>query len=125
MARRYKTVLRRGATVGPNFAGHYTIVAWGCGTSCVTLAVVDAGTGSVHFPREFRAVLGNHLDTDDFEPTGNGSWGLRYRVDSELLILLGAVDEDEKREGVTYFVFSNGSFRRVYSVYVKKRQCGW
>ncbi len=28
-ARLYRTVLREGAEKGPNFAGHYTVVAWG------------------------------------------------------------------------------------------------
>ena len=123
MARQYRAVLQKGAAAGPNFAGHFTIVGWGCGASCVTFAVVDARTGSVHFPRNFHGVLGNHLATDDFEPTGNGYWGLRYRIDSELLILLGALDEDENREGATYYVFRNGTFRHVYSVHVKKRRC--
>jgi hypothetical protein len=123
MAPRYRTVLRKGSAAGPNFAGHYTIVAWGCGISCVTFAIVDARTGSVHFPKDFRAVLGNGLDTDDFEPTGTDYWGLRYRLDSRLLILLGALDEDRNREGATYYAFDGGTLRRIYSVYVKKRRC--
>jgi len=46
----YRTVLREGAWRGPNFAGHYTIVTWNCGsTDCATVAVVDAVTGHVYF----------------------------------------------------------------------------
>lgn len=29
-------------------AGHFTLVVWGCGISCVSLAVIDAKTGEVH-----------------------------------------------------------------------------
>ena len=39
---RFRTRIRDGASRGPNFAGHYTIADWGCGTSCVSIAVVDA-----------------------------------------------------------------------------------
>jgi hypothetical protein len=43
--RMYRTKLREGAAHGPNFAGRYTAVMWGCGTGCQILAVVDARTG--------------------------------------------------------------------------------
>ena len=43
----YRTKLREGAARGPNFAGHYTAVTWGCGTGCQILAVVDARTGQL------------------------------------------------------------------------------
>ncbi|MDQ3951321.1 MAG: hypothetical protein M3282_13390 [Gemmatimonadota bacterium] len=43
--RMYRTKLREGAAAGPNFAGHYTVVLWGCGTGCQVVAVVDARTG--------------------------------------------------------------------------------
>jgi hypothetical protein len=49
-ARRFRTVLREGAQTGPNFAGKYTVVTWGCGTSCQSVAIVDAETGSVYMP---------------------------------------------------------------------------
>ncbi len=47
-ARRFRTVLRNGAKQGPNFAGHYTVVMWGCGSSCQSIAIVDAKTGAVY-----------------------------------------------------------------------------
>lgn len=47
-AREFRTVLRAGAAEGPNFAGAYTLVLWGCGTQCQRWAVVDARTGRVH-----------------------------------------------------------------------------
>lgn len=47
LARTYRTRLREGAAKGPNFAGHFTLVSWGCGASCQDWAVVDARTGQV------------------------------------------------------------------------------
>lgn len=43
--RMYRTRLREGAARGPDFAGHHTVVLWGCGTGCQIVAVVDARTG--------------------------------------------------------------------------------
>jgi hypothetical protein len=65
--RMYRTKLREGAAAGPNFAGYYTVVMWGCGTGCQVVAVVDARTG-----RLSRETL----------LTANG---VRYRRDSRLL----------------------------------------
>ena len=46
--RAFRTRIREGAAGGPNFAGHYTIVEWGCGAGCVSIATVDAKTGTVY-----------------------------------------------------------------------------
>lgn len=64
----FRTRLQEGAAKGPNFAGHYTVVMWGCGTACQIVAVVDAGEGSVSFA-PFTA-----------------SEGASYRLDSRLFI---------------------------------------
>jgi hypothetical protein len=48
-ARYYRTRLREGAAKGSNFAGHYTIITWGCGSDCYDIAVVDVRTGRVWF----------------------------------------------------------------------------
>lgn len=46
-AKHFRTRLTEGAKLGPNFAGIYTVVEWGCGTSCQQVAVVNARTGRV------------------------------------------------------------------------------
>ena len=65
--RMYGTRLRQGAAEGPNFAGHFTVVTWGCGTGCQIAAVVDARTGRLS------------------EQTLLTANGLRFRRDSRLL----------------------------------------
>ena len=67
-ARRFRTRLRQAAAKGPNFAGHYVVVMWGCGTSCQSLTIVDSRTGKVHSP---------------LDPTSEGAC---FRIDSALLI---------------------------------------
>ncbi len=63
----YRTKLRDGAVAGPNFAGGYTVVLWGCGTGCQILSVVDPRTGRLS---------GQTLLTAN---------GVQYRRDSRLL----------------------------------------
>lgn len=46
-ARRFRTVLRNGARRGPNFAGHYTVVSWGCGSPCTEFVIVNGWTGKI------------------------------------------------------------------------------
>jgi hypothetical protein len=68
LAREYRTRLQAGARKGPNFAGHYTIVQWGCGSNCDSITVVDAVSGQV------------------YHGAGNDR-GAIFQLDSKLLIL--------------------------------------
>lgn len=43
--RTFRTRLREGARGGPNFAGRFTLVMWGCGAPCQMVAVIDAESG--------------------------------------------------------------------------------
>jgi len=91
----------------------------------LTFAAVDSLTGKVVF---FRGSIsgGEHFDNDceDFEKDGKtGLWGLRFRLDSKLLVAVGILNEDEERQGAFYYRFENGRFRLLYSVIVNKRDC--
>jgi hypothetical protein len=70
-------------------------------------------------------VSGLHVNTEGFEPDAarDGYWGLRYRLDSRLLIVLGALDERSDQEGATYFSFEDGAFRQIATTYLKKHRC--
>lgn len=46
-ARMFRTRLGRGAEKGANFAGHYALVSWGCGSECQGSLVVDLTSGKV------------------------------------------------------------------------------
>ncbi len=43
-----RTRIREGATSDVEFAGHYTIPRWGCGTSCNGFVIVDSKSGKVY-----------------------------------------------------------------------------
>jgi hypothetical protein len=46
----YRTQIRQQASKGPNFAGHFTIAKWGCGSPCLAFVIVDSKSGNVYDP---------------------------------------------------------------------------
>jgi len=61
------------------------------------------------------------MAVDDFLPsTDSDDWGFRYKRGSTLLVVMGARDEDESREGAYYFVLKGERLRPVHSTVVKK-----
>jgi hypothetical protein len=89
---------------GPNFAGHYFVIRWGCGSNCLMMAIVDAKTGTVHGPplsRDGELYLPMDMLSDreiDFQP------------DSTLMILRNACKGARSDCGVYYFNWNNDRF---------------
>lgn len=105
-ARKYRTGLRENARGGPDFAGHYTIAAFGCGTGCVSpLAIIDATTGDVYFPPSV-ATISSLPDAEDEEM-------IQRREDSRLLIVVGEVNE---KKGKYYFEWSNNRLKLIRAI---------
>jgi hypothetical protein len=121
IAKEYRTVLRLGIKEGPNYAGHYRVVVWGCGSSCTMFVVVNLKSGRVISPPGFTHVSGVFFAADDFLPLVKGQDGLlRYESTSKLLVVIGDLEEDESREGAFYFVLENDKLRLLHSTEVKK-----
>jgi hypothetical protein len=120
-ARTFRTMLRLGAKKGPNFAGHFTIVGWGCGASCLDFAIVDAKNGQVWFP-QFRGISAAHLDTATGEPEPN-YLQLRFERDSSLLVVLGALNDDQTAEGIFYFKWDGKQLQLLRRLMSKKEDC--
>jgi hypothetical protein len=140
--RLYRTVIRRGvsrgwgaedgttgkelAVPGPNFAGHYAIVRWGCGSPCLMAAIVDLRTGRV-FPPPFHHGPGHSY----FQVPWNWPMEpLAYRLDSRLLMANiceadkavrgeGRVDYEPQRCGAHYFVMGNNGLRLIHATLEK------
>ena len=113
----FRTRLREGARKGPNFAGHYTVVAWGCGSNCESNMIVDARTGKVY--------------------SGFGDErGAEFRLNSSLVIAdpggnpdARAYDDDPTDKlPVHYYSWSDHRLKSIYeescSVVDGHRQCG-
>ncbi len=96
----YRTRLRNGAQQPVNFAGHYQLIQWGCGTTCSTGAVIDALTGRVTF---LPAVM-----TQGMQASMDANFNsIEFRVNSRLIVFSGQLNET----GVlgTHFYLWNGS----------------
>jgi hypothetical protein len=72
-AKLFRTTIMHQSADGPNFAGHYTVVNWGCGTECQGFAIVDAISGGIVI----------------YEPSIDHqvSKGLSFNLNSNLLVL--------------------------------------
>lgn len=118
-ARMFRTNLREGASKGVNFAGHYTLVAWGCGTGCQDVGIVDAKTGTVYFPKELGG-FGVWI-WDDNEDV------LSFKPDSRLLVLSGYPasegNSDNPKTGIYYYEWTGTRLKLVKFV-AKKREEG-
>ncbi|MET0622506.1 MAG: hypothetical protein ABW250_05970 [Pyrinomonadaceae bacterium] len=102
-ARMFRSRLREGSRGGPNFAGRYTVVIWGCGTGCAQMGVVDAVTGRVYFPPvEYMDIL----DMEDAE--ARAQW---FRPDSRLLRITRDYYDGRGGYKAYYFLFDRGRFR--------------
>lgn len=110
-ARRYRTMLSFQTAQGANFAGHYTVAMWGCGTECNEFAIVDCKTGKVYFIDEMPYVTWNRYPGKD--P------GLHFRLESRLLVLEGSpVDGPEKRK--FFYLWKNNKLRLIRAELVKE-----
>ena len=110
-ARYYRTQLRRQVAEGPNFAGHYKIAIWGCGSSCAEFAIVDSQTGHVYFSPELPYVTWAHYWEDT-------NCGLQFRIDNRLLVLYGSPKEETK-VGTFYYVWETNTLRLIHSKFKK------
>lgn len=106
-AKRFRTVLTAGAAKGPNFAGHYTVVTWGCGVACQELAIVDAISGKVYFPVNLR-FNAYHVVHEDPLPEP-----FQFQLDSSLLVAVGSPNESEK-QGVFFYRWDGKTLRLVH-----------
>jgi hypothetical protein len=124
IARTYRTVLRNGMRQGANFAGHYRVVVWGCGASCAQFAVVNLANGRVITANGIEGISGVHFSANGFLPhTDSEYWGFRFMKDSRLLVLVGAVNEDESNEGAFYYVLGNEQLRLLHKTPASRSTC--
>jgi hypothetical protein len=113
----FRTRLKAALAEGTDFAGHYKIAGWGCGTGCISGAVIDVRNGRVYFPEELYALsVGSFTGDYESEP-------LKYRKNSRLLVLSGipgSADDNatQKPWGDYYYEWKNNRFRQVG--YVKR-----
>ncbi len=116
-ARSFRTRLRQEARKGPNFAGHYTVASWGCGSNCESITIVDALTGRV------------------YDGIGDDR-GADFKINSNLMIAdpayppegLAYEDNTSDKLPVRYYVWNDHKFKLIYeetcSVIGNHQKCG-
>jgi hypothetical protein len=112
---RFRDAAQSALKRGPNFSGHYTIVAWSCGTGCSNSVVVDTATGVLYRRTPFyRLFVGGQV--------GNGSEysGLSFQVNSRLLIAEGCFGE---RSGCSrrFYFWAGNRFRLLQRIPLKSQ----
>jgi hypothetical protein len=104
--RAYRTRLSDAAKEKPNFAGHYILAAWGCGTECLMGALIDAKTGRVYWIPFTVCCWGTGVD--------NNVRAINLRPDSRLIVFTGA--RNEEGNGTYFYKFENNRFVFVHSI---------
>jgi hypothetical protein len=113
---KYRTVISEGYRNGSvDFAGHYVVVTWGCGTSCLMWAFVDALNGAVYML--------------DFASTGAD-----YRADSALIIANPPSNPEDcvgmegsffdalcRGDYAQYYRWNGGKLERLYSAWAHRQ----
>ncbi|WP_454872264.1 hypothetical protein [Paraburkholderia xenovorans] len=102
-ARKYRTVIRDAASQPVNFAGHYVLATWGCGSGCIMAAAIDSKSGRVN---SLPFTVSN-WPMDVTEP-------LSYRTNSCLLVVRGSRNESTDR-GTYYYAFDGKAFTLIGS----------
>ena len=107
----WRTRLREASAGKPDFAGHYVLASWGCGTECVMGAAIDVRTGVVSWlPGTLCCWYSDETATaETVEP-------LRYRLDSRLLVLTGRRDERDGDAGTHYYAIEGSRFVHLRDV---------
>jgi len=120
--REFRTQFRNAATKPPNFAGHYRVTTWGCGTDCLQGGIVNLLTGEL-MPLPHSKIWSGK--------DGFGKWALcgfvtggefdqavQTHAASRLLIVNCSDAYGRGSDGGTYlrtsyFVFENGNFCKI------------
>jgi len=113
IASEYRTRIREAERKGPNFAGHFAVASWGCGSNCEAIAIVDALSGRVYDG------IGDERGAD-------------YKIGSSLVVAdpgrsAGAnADDPTNKLPVRYYLWHENHFKLIYeqSCSDTRRECG-
>jgi len=93
---------------GPNFAGHYFVIRWGCGSDCLMMAIIDAKTGKVYSPPLSGAGTELYVPMDTL-----GDREIDFEPQSSRMILRNACKVARSECGVYYFNWKDDRFTLV------------
>jgi hypothetical protein len=116
--RAFRTRLTNAARQSANFAGHCRLVTWGCGTECISGAIIDLKTGKVFSPplaKENSAPMHFSVCQSAYETSG-----VDFRVNSRLLVLRCGLNYSERLQtnvpDTYYFVWEGEHFKEILQI---------
>jgi hypothetical protein len=124
-ARMFRTNLRNAAKQGVNFAGHFVLTGWGCGTNCSQWAIIDARNGKVYFPKELAGAASGFCELPkDSLPSDAPKQEepeypdvVIYKANSRLVAVNGytggGLDSDDPECGSYFLEWTGTKFRQV------------
>lgn len=98
-AHEFRTRIREGVAKGVVFAGHYEVAVWGCGSGCLSFAVIDAFTGKVTF---FPASVSQDREAGE---------RLTYRRNSKAIHIIGSLNDEESAD--RWYVWDGNEFNLI------------
>ncbi len=98
-AHEFRTRIREGVAKGVVFAGHYEVAVWGCGSGCLSFAVIDAFTGKVTL---FPATVSQNREAGE---------RLTYRRNSKAIHVIGSLNEENSAD--RWYVWDGNSFNLI------------
>lgn len=113
--RMFRSRLAQWAKERPNFAGHYILATWGCGTDCTQISIIDAKTGRIFHPAGVttNVAVNVHHELLEGGDLWHASGAIKFRYDSRLLVLFGMPEERTKDRGISYYVWERNRLRLV------------
>ena len=97
----YRTRLSEASRQKANYAGHYVLTTWGCGTECSVGAAIDVTTGKVVW---FPATICCARNTDaNFEP-------VIFHFNSRLIVFSGLRNEKEGDDASHFYSIEGNKF---------------
>jgi hypothetical protein len=116
-ARPFRTRIRDWARQKPNFAGHYILATWGCGSLCTQITFIDAVSGKIIMQDGLNSNVAYNVHSDLLVTTGNLDWhaegSIKFKADSRLLVVIGEPEERSELRGISYFVMRDDHLDRV------------
>lgn len=109
--KQFRTCIRESMDQGVNFAGHYIVATWGCGSGCMQFAVTDAISGRVYDP-PMKSVAFHYGPDADHGPQKYPDM-VNVKPDSVLLVIEGCADEGQ-RCGRFYYLFNSDVFALIH-----------
>lgn len=109
--RMYRTRLKEAAQQKPNFAGHYILTTWGCGTECLmgSRNRRQYRKSTVDSARIRFAAGTKSSDT-------RASIPIEFRLNSRLIVFTGIRNEQDGDQGAHFYEFGPTGFKHIRTI---------